>query len=988
MADIDESLYSRQLYTISKETMDVIKNTSVLISGMSGLGVEIAKNLILTGVKSVTLHDLGDVRIRELASNYYSNLTDIGKSRVDVVKDKLASLNPYVNVVTNTEFMSENLIKRHQIVVMCDVLPQTQLNFNNIARQYRIKFIVANTIGLMGSIFCDFGNEFTVSDTDGETPSTGIIIQVQNGNYITHENHGLYVGDRVNIKIENSRDNLDEVIKVIDKFTFKTKKCNLRDQLFSGSAFTQLKTPVTMNFKSLKESILDPEFSMVYTEDFDRQRLLHDFLMALSMFVSKNGNFPRPHNKEDANEILNLVKCNSDIQSNVIKKLCYTSSGKTILLDSQIGSMVAQEVIKGASAKYTPIKQWLHIDRTDMLANDEISTEEFIDIPQNRYYGQTLIFGKTLQKKIEDSNVFIVGAGAIGCEHLKNLAMTGVKNITITDMDKIERSNLNRQFLFRYSDIGSFKSEAAKNAIMTLNPDVNIVSQQNKIGSETINIYNKNFFDQFTCVLTALDNVEARKFVDELCLQHGKPMIDSGTLGTKGNTQVVIPHLTQTYGMSQDPPEKGIPVCTLKHFPYLIEHCIQWARDTFEGLFVNAPRNFLEYKNNPEKIREMTPTELTEIVNDINFVKDNMACHSKECIKFAYKLWHDNFRDQIYHLINKFPADSVIVDEKTKEKVPYWTGTKKFPNILTFSSNEQDMMFIEAVANLWAEVCMLNEKITPKQIVQFLKKATPPKITDQTGEIASNEKEMKELEERVKGKSLEELLEMLPKKDETDFITVKSLEFEKDDDTNYHIEFVTQTSNLRASNYGIPTADKFKTKGIAGKIIPAVVTTTSLVSSFVCAELVKVIQQFDKLEQYFNTFSNLALPVIAFSEPIKITKQKIGKYEYSVWDSLVFDDITIRQLTDQIQNNFVKDDTLIISAVSTGVRTLFSIYQGQNIIKDRFDMKISEIYKLFGSDPISDFLEVMVSLDKKDTNDDSNINDEGLGLICKIKMCK
>ncbi len=204
--DIDESLYSRQLYTISKEAMDAIKNTSVLISGMSGLGVEIAKNLILTGVKSVTLHDMGDVRLKELASNYYANESDVGKQRVEVVKDKLASLNPYVNVNVNTDFMSENLIKRHQIVVMCDQLPQTQINFNNIARQYRTKFIIANTIGLIGSVFCDFGNEFVVNDPDGETLSTGIILKVENETFITDDNetHKLCVGDKANIKIDNS----------------------------------------------------------------------------------------------------------------------------------------------------------------------------------------------------------------------------------------------------------------------------------------------------------------------------------------------------------------------------------------------------------------------------------------------------------------------------------------------------------------------------------------------------------------------------------------------------------------------------------------------------------------------------------------------------------------------------------------------------------------------------------------------------------------
>jgi ubiquitin-activating enzyme E1 len=77
-------------------------------------------------------------------------------------------------------------------------------------------------------------------------------------------------------------------------------------------------------------------------------------------------------------------------------------------------------------------------------------------------------------------------------------------------------------------------------------------------------------------------------------------MLESGTLGTQGNTQVVVPHLTENYGASRDPPEKGIPVCTLKNFPNQIEHTLQWARDWFEGTFKQAPEDVNQYLTNPE----------------------------------------------------------------------------------------------------------------------------------------------------------------------------------------------------------------------------------------------------------------------------------------------------------------------------------------------------------------------------------------------------
>jgi len=102
---------------------------------------------------------------------------------------------------------------------------------------------------------------------------------------------------------------------------------------------------------------------------------------------------------------------------------------------------------------------------------------------------------------------------------------------------------------------------------------------------------------------------------------------------------------------------------------------------------------------------------------------------------------------------------------------------------------------------------------------------------------------------------------------------LKVVVFEKDDDSNHHIDFIHSSSTMRCNNYGIKKCDKLKTKLIAGKIIPALATSTAMITGFVILEALKVIdnKEFDKLR---NTFSSLALNTHLQSEPMPPLKFK------------------------------------------------------------------------------------------------------------------
>jgi len=108
------------------------------------------------------------------------------------------------------------------------------------------------------------------------------------------------------------------------------------------------------------------------------------------------------------------------------------------------------------------------------------------------------------------------------------------------------------------------------------------------VGVKTETHFNDAFWSELDGVCNALDNMEARFYVDEQCVKYGKPLLESGTMGTSGNVDPIVPFKTKTYREGGEAVVGGgIPMCTLRNFPHLIDHCIEWARDQFGAIFVN-----------------------------------------------------------------------------------------------------------------------------------------------------------------------------------------------------------------------------------------------------------------------------------------------------------------------------------------------------------------------------------------------------------------
>ncbi|KAL1476491.1 hypothetical protein MTO96_018479 [Rhipicephalus appendiculatus] len=350
------------------------------------------------------------------------------------------------------------------------------------------------------------------------------------------------------------------------------------------------------------------EYKMPKDIKFIAPAQLHLGFQALHAFQEAHQQLPRPWNMYEAAEVVQLAKEKNALQTNRLKEvderiltlLSCVSSGSLCPMQSVIGSIAAQEVIKACSGKFTPIHQWFYFDAFECLPQKaSVPEAEAKEMELMRYGAQACVFGSDVQRMLWSLDYLLVGAGAIGCELLKNFAMMGIGafcgHIYVTDSDKVETSNLNRQFLFRVEDVGRPKSTAAAEAVVRMNPAVRIVAHEYRVGPETENVYNDKFFERLDVVASALDNVEGRRYIDRRCVHYSKALVDSGTVGTKGSVQVVVPFLTESYSCSQDPPETSVPLCTLKYFPNKVEHTLEWARDEFEGLFKMSAVNAVKY---------------------------------------------------------------------------------------------------------------------------------------------------------------------------------------------------------------------------------------------------------------------------------------------------------------------------------------------------------------------------------------------------------
>jgi len=241
-------------------------------------------------------------------------------------------------------------------------------------------------------------------------------------------------------------------------------------------------------------------------------------------------------------------------------------------------------------------KRWKDIDSV-LLRKGPYTPEEFEPSEELK------------QTFFEYARILVVGAGGLGCEILKDLALVGFKNIDVIDLDKIDITNLNRQFLFRQSDVGSYKSEVAARFIEKRVPGCKVTAHVGKIQDKP-----KEFYEEFQVIIAGLDNIEARRWLNQTIhslveFENGepkpetvRPLIDGGTEGFKGQARVIMPFKTACFECTLNTISKNTVYnfCTIAQTPRIAEHCIAYAQ------LILWEEKFPDRKIDTDSVEDMT----------------------------------------------------------------------------------------------------------------------------------------------------------------------------------------------------------------------------------------------------------------------------------------------------------------------------------------------------------------------------------------------
>ncbi|KAJ3372243.1 E1 ubiquitin-activating protein uba2 [Allomyces arbusculus] len=393
----------------------------------------------------------------------------------------------------------------------------------------------------------------------------------------------------------------------------------------------------------------------------------------------------------------------------------------------------------------------------------------------DRHAPSRALLGTQLFAQVENARVLMVGAGGIGCELLKNLAMLGFGHIELVDLDTIDVTNLNRQFLFQRQHVSQSKAHVARESALRFNPNIAIISHHGNIKDPQFDLA---WFKSFDVVFNALDNLDARRHVNLMCVAGKVPLIDAGTAGYSGQSTIIQPGITECYDCHPKPTPKTFPVCTIRSTPSAPIHCIVWAK------------NFLF----PQLFGE------DEDEGDANQVNDTT---------------------------NAKQVQELAREAQALRELKQSAGLPGFAERVLVKIYRHDIERLLGMEGLW----QMRQKPVPLDVDALIAAANA--LRDPLADEMAHRRVMT-LEETIK--VFLQSTAALAKR----YAASGPQSFDKDDDAAMF--FVSAAANLRCHVYQIALKTFFEIKSMAGNIVPIVATTNGVIAGLMVLHALQVFE--------------------------------------------------------------------------------------------------------------------------------------------------
>ncbi|KAI8970626.1 hypothetical protein BD414DRAFT_250378 [Trametes punicea] len=443
------------------------------------------------------------------------------------------------------------------------------------------------------------------------------------------------------------------------------------------------------------------------------------------------------------------------------------------------------------------------------------------------------ILGEELYGRLSQTKVLLVGAGGIGCELLKNIVLTGFGDITLLDLDTIDLSNLNRQFLFRKKDIKQSKAMVAAKTASAFNPNVKITPIHANIKEPQFDVA---WFRGFDLVLNALDNLDARRHVNKMCMAATVPLVESGTAGYLGQVQPILKDRAECFDCVPKPTPKTFPVCTIRSTPSQPIHCIVWAKSYL------MPQLFGE--------DEDSGSELDEAEKQGENAKEIAALRKEaQAFKAVREALRSAAKDEASSSAAKMVFNKVFhADILNLLSMADMWRSRAPPVPLDFDAIRAGTFVLTRPPH--------NGSATPGQTDRAKGSTSTEKMLNGRGAAPPSSAPSAAGEAGLKDQralSLQDNLELFISSTERLAARLRAgedtISFDKDDDDT--LDFVTAAANLRSAAYGIPGKSRWEVKEMAGNIIPAIATTNAIIAGLI------VLQAFHLLRRSYSSLRNV-----------------------------------------------------------------------------------------------------------------------------------